>query len=178
MGTRVVIAALVAVCFVAAGCTSPDVVAPRTSAPQTPGQTTESAPVTETETQVAPAQEGSKGPSEDALDYARELGGVSQSGGELHFIIGASCDSEKAAQSLLDKAIPLFGDMQSYFVVQRSDNFDGMRPGYWVVIEAYEKRPSEENLQFARRGFPKAYVKQATVLTADPLPVYEQLVGE
>jgi hypothetical protein len=68
--------------------------------------------------------------------------------------------------------------MQSYFIVQRSDNFDGMDPGWFVVAEAYRGEPSQENLQFGRRGFPDVYVKQATVKTEDPIPVYEDMVGQ
>jgi hypothetical protein len=78
---------------------------------------------------------------------------------------------------MLEKATPLFGDMQSYFVVQLSDNFEGLKPGWWVVIEVYRGEPSPDNLAFDRRGFPDAYVKQATVRTSDPIPVYEDMVG-
>jgi hypothetical protein len=116
-------------------------------------------------------------PSEKALDYAEELGGVSHLGQQLYFLIGDSVETEREAQSLLDEAIPRFGDMQSYFIVQRSDNFEGMRPGWWVVFEAYRMQPSDANLQFGKRGFPGAYVKRATVLTNDPLPVYDVLAS-
>lgn len=110
--------------------------------------------------------------------YAEKIGGTSHEGEKLYFVIGDSVDTEREAQSLLDRAVPSFGDMQSYFIVQRSDNFDGMRPGWWVIIEAYRKSPSPENLQFGRRGFRGAYVKRATVRTADPIPVYEDLVPQ
>lgn len=116
-------------------------------------------------------------PSAKALTYAKQLGGTSHNGQSLYFLVGASVKTEAEAQALLDKADPLFGDMQSYFIVQRSDNFQGMAQGWWVVIEAYRKSPSDENLDFGRRGFPGAYVKRATVRTSDPIPVYEDLVG-
>jgi hypothetical protein len=115
--------------------------------------------------------------SPDAIAYATSLGGTSHEGETLYFVIGASVDSEQAAQTMLEDATPLFGDMQSYFIVQLSDNFEGMEPGWWVVIEAYRGEPSAENLDFDRRGFSDAYVKQATVKTADPIPVYEEVVG-
>jgi hypothetical protein len=116
--------------------------------------------------------------SADSIAYAKGLGGTSHQGETLHFVIGASVKSEEEAQALLDEATPRFGDMQSYFIVQRSDNFQGMRPGWWVVVETYRAEPSEENLSFDRRGFPDAYVKRATVRTSDPIPVYEDMVGE
>jgi hypothetical protein len=110
--------------------------------------------------------------------YAERIGGTPHEGERLYFVIGDSVGSEREAQSLLDRAQLSFGDMQSYFIVQRSDNFDGMRPGWWVIIEAYRESPSTENLQFGRRGFRGAYVKRATVRTADPIPVYEDLVSQ
>jgi hypothetical protein len=117
-------------------------------------------------------------PSASSIDYAKSLGGASQVGDALYFVIGDSVQTEREAQSLLDKATPKFGDMQSYFIVQRSDSFEGLRPGWWVVLEAYRKPPSEENLQFGKRGFPGAYVKRATVRTTDPIPVYDDLTGQ
>ena len=115
--------------------------------------------------------------SPDAIAYATSLGGTSHDGETLYFVIGASVESEQAAQTILNDADPLFGDMQSYFIVQRSDNFEGLKPGWWVILEAYRSEPSSENLDFDHRGFPDAYVKQATVRTADPIPVYEEVVG-
>lgn len=114
--------------------------------------------------------------SSDYAEYAKSLGGVSQEGRTLYFVIGASVRSEREAQALLEKALPTFGDMQAYFIVQRSDNFEGMTPGWWVVIEAYRSKPAVENVAFGRRGFPDAYVKRATVRTSDPIPVYEDMV--
>jgi hypothetical protein len=112
----------------------------------------------------------------DPIEYARALGGTSHKGRTLYFVIGASVASEREAQSLLDNSDPLFGDMQSYMIVQQSQHFEGMKPGYWVVLEAYMEYPTEESLQFCRRAFPGAYVKRATVLTSDPIPVYEEIV--
>lgn len=116
--------------------------------------------------------------SSESIAYAKSLGGTSQEGKTLFFVIGASVASEREAQALLEDATPSFGDMQSYFIVQRSDNFQGMEPGWWVIIEAYRDEPSPENLAFGRRGFPDAYVKSATVRTSDPIPVYEEMVSE
>lgn len=114
-------------------------------------------------------------PSQASIDYAENLGGKSHFGETLYFVVGQSLDSERAALDALEKAKPLFGDMQDYFIVQRSDNFYGMRPGWWIIAEAYRVSPSEDNLQFARRAFPDAYVRQATVNTRDPIPVYDDI---
>ena len=114
--------------------------------------------------------------SEMSASYAESIGGTDQNGETLFFIIGASLRTEAGAQKALDRAIPLFGDMQSYFTVQRSDSFEGMRAGWWIVTEAYRKTPSPENLDFARRAFPDAYVKRAVVKVSSLIPVYEDLV--
>lgn len=116
-------------------------------------------------------------PLSDRIAYAKSLGGVPHEGASLFFVVGATTDTEGEAQALLEKALPYFGDMQSYFIVQQSDNFDGMEPGKWVVIEAYKENPSAENVDFGRRGFPNAYVLRATVKTSDPIPVYEDRLG-
>ncbi len=114
--------------------------------------------------------------SQNSIAYARSIGGTSHKGNTLYFIIGASVESEEEAQSKLDKAIPIFGDMQSYFIVQKSDNLEGMRPGWWVIVEAYKAKPSQENLDLAKRAFPDASIRKAIVRTSDPIPIYEELI--
>jgi hypothetical protein len=118
------------------------------------------------------------GVSSKSIAYARSIGGTSHKGKTLYFVVGASVKSEDDAQSKLENAIPIFGDMQSYFIVQKSDNLEGMKPGWWVIVEAYKTRPSKENLDFAKRAFPDAFVRKAIVRTSDPIPVYEELVDQ
>jgi len=113
----------------------------------------------------------------DSLEYARSLGGIPRKGETLHLVVGASVETEAEAQALLREAMPFFGDMQSYFIVQKSDNFEGMAPGRWIIIEAYDEMPSAENIEFGRRAFPEATVTVAKVLTSDPIPVYEDRLG-
>jgi hypothetical protein len=162
------------------GCTAeqPSSIVPGRGA----SQATESAAPTQQAT-VAPEPDYSVNePSDpvplprDPIAYARALGGTSHKGKTLYFVVGASVASEREAQALLDDSDGHFGDMQSYMIVQQSQSFEGMEPGYWVVLEAYLDYPSAENLQFCRRAFPEAYVKKATVLTSDPIPVYEEIV--
>jgi len=108
--------------------------------------------------------------SAESIAYAQSIGGTSHMGEELYFVIGASVATEAEAKALLEPAKAV-GDMQSSFIVQLSDNFDGMSPGYWVIFEAYDGYPSEDDLFFCRRPFPDAYVVRATVMTNDPIPV-------
>jgi hypothetical protein len=109
--------------------------------------------------------------------YAKTLGGWSHKGEKLFLIVGAVFPTEGAAQSALDAALPRFGDMQPYFIVQSSNNFKGLSPDRWVVVEAYRAKPSSDNMLFARRGFADAHVIAVTDLVTDPVPVYEDLVG-
>ena len=114
--------------------------------------------------------------SATSAEYARDIGGTDHSGESLFFLIGASVRTEDQARKVLERALPFFGDMQSYFIVQRSDSFQGLKPGWRIVMEAYRNTPSKENLELARRAFPDAYVRRATVLVSEPIPVYEDLV--
>ncbi len=139
----------------ASGTTDTTVVAPSTAPTTTEAPTTTQAP---------------NPVSQESRDYAASLGGTSHKGEKLYFVIGASLSSEQQAKTLLEPAKAV-GDMQSNFIVQLSDNFAGMTPGYWVIFEAYDGHPSPEDLEFCRRPFPTAYVKTATVLTDDPIPV-------
>jgi hypothetical protein len=110
-------------------------------------------------------------------EYAKSLGGTSHQGQTLYFIVGDSYDTEAQATAALKKARPRFGDMQDYFIVQQSDNFLGIRPGLWLVIEAYRSPDNARNqLEFAQRAFAYAHISRATVKTADPIPVYEDVV--
>ena len=111
-----------------------------------------------------------------SIEYARDIGGTDHRGESLFLIIGASVHTEDQARKALERALPFFGDMQSYFIVQRSDGFQGLKTGWWVVMEAYRNAPSKENMELARRAFPDAYVRRVTVLVPEPIPVYEDLV--
>jgi hypothetical protein len=164
----VALAALVALAFGLVACTD-------LTTPTSGYGTSETIPDTVTSASVsteAPTTttEAVNPVSQESLDYAEWLGGTSHKGEELYFVIGASVGSEEEALALLEPAKAV-GDMQSNFIVQLSDNFQGMTPGYWVIFEAYDGYPSEDDLFFCRRPFPEAYVKTATVLTDDPIPV-------
>lgn len=164
--TMIVVSGLWAVVWVLAGCA------------QVPATTTASAS-SAAGTGRTPSISTSAVPvvSAESIEYARSLGGSSHQGETLYLVVGASLESEGLAQSALQAAIPMFGDMQSYFIVQRSSAFDGLPPGLWVVIEAYRDQPSSENLEFGRRGFPDVSVHRVVVATTDPIPVVEDLVS-
>lgn len=169
----IVVVALLLLGLGAAACT--DLTEPEASStettmePEVVESTTTEAPTTTTEAPTT-TTEAPNPVSQESRDYAASLGGTSHQGEKLYFIIGASLGSEAQAKTLLEPAKAV-GDTQMNFIVQLSDNFDGMTPGYWVIFEAYDGYPAEWDIEWCRRAFPSAYVKSATVLTDDPIPV-------
>lgn len=113
--------------------------------------------------------------STSARAAAEGLGGKPRQGQTVFVIVGASADSEREAQALLDAATPTFGDMQTYFVVQSTASLKGLHGSRFVVIEAYEEEANAvAGLDLASRGFEQPEVLKVTVLTDDPIPVYEE----
>ncbi len=172
---------ILALAFVAAACgtgdTGPDAPPSSEAGPVASTASTAAVPSTETPPPETPATAPGVDLMSDSIAYAQSLGGVSRQGDTLFFVVGAETDTEAEAVALLQEGTPFFGDMVAYFIVQKSDNFDGMAPGKYVIIEAYDSNPSAENVEFGRRAFPTAYVVRATVLTSDPIPVYEDRLG-
>jgi hypothetical protein len=114
----------------------------------------------------------------DRIAYARAIGGVSHQGQTLYVILAATEKTEAAARARLDAAIPKFGDTELYYIVQKSDNFSGLSPGQWIVIESYREKAHamlKENLDFGRLVGPDARVVKVAVKTSEPIPVFEDL---
>jgi len=125
--------------------------------------------------QRRPASPETPSVSAQSLAYAKKLGGTSHEGETLYFVIGDSVSTEAEARAKLQKALPRF-DTALYMIVQRSDNFEGMRTGWWVVVEAYRKASNaRDGAAWDKRGFADCYVEKATVRTSDPIPVVEDL---
>jgi hypothetical protein len=142
-----------------------------TSAPASTSTSLTTTTTSEATTTGAPKPSG---PSAKSIAYAKSLGGKSHLGETLYFVVGASTKTEKEAQAALDNEV--LTDVQTYFIVQKSDNFEGMKPGWWVVFEARRTKPLAYDWDLYRTSFPDAYVRQATVRTSDPIPVYEDLL--
>ena len=108
--------------------------------------------------------------------YAKSIGGTSHKGQMLYLIIGDSFDTAAQATTARKRAHSAFGNRRTYFIVQRSDNFLGIRPGLWLVMEAYRSADNARNrLELAQRAFSYAHISRAVVKTADPIPVYEDV---
>jgi hypothetical protein len=113
----------------------------------------------------------------DDAQYIRDMG-KSHKGETLQLLIVATEKTKAAADQTLLDLLPVYGDIQTYLVVEPTAQLKGLEPGSWVVFEAYRKAPSQETIDFMDRGSSPATVKQVTVLTTDPIPVVEDLEGD
>jgi len=163
MKTRVfALVVMVSLAVWAGGCTAKPAAESDTGSADSAGVTETLAPVAAT--------------SEDA-QAIRDMG-KSHKGETLQLLIIASEKTKAAADKRLLDLLPVYGDIQTYLVVEPTDQLKGLAPGSWVVFEAYRKVPEADTIDFMDRGPSPAYVKQVTVLTADPIPVVEDLEGE
>jgi hypothetical protein len=120
--------------------------------------------------------------SVDNVEYSRGLGGVSHQGEEVLLVVASTARSQTEANATLAAMLPSFGDAQVFFSVQRSDSFQGLAAGRWVVAEAYWT-PDE-----ARRGLEWATgrgsaedtltpaLESVAVRSDDPIPVVEDVM--
>jgi hypothetical protein len=120
--------------------------------------------------------------SADAIEYARELGGTSHNGEPVYLVLASTHDRQSEASAALAATLPSFGDAQAYFTVQRSDSFDDLESGRWVVAEAYWTRSEAgSGLAWATgRGGEDATLtptlESVTVRSDDPIPVVEDVM--
>jgi hypothetical protein len=113
--------------------------------------------------------------------YAKAMGGSSHKGQTLYLIVGATEPDLVRARRRLDWALVRFGDMETYYVIARSDSYTGLASGSWIVSEAYKVEANAkkaENLELASRFSAAPVVRKVTAKTADPVPVYEELVPQ
>jgi hypothetical protein len=166
MRTKIALAVLLVVLVAATGCTTGS----KPNAVVDPGAAaTDSAGVTET---LAP-----EAATADDIALIREMG-KSHKGETLQLLILASEKSQAAAEAVLLRMLPAYGDVQTYLVIEPTAHLKGLGPGLWVVFEAYRQTPTADTIEFMDRGASTAYTKQATVLCDDPIPVVEDLEGE
>jgi hypothetical protein len=115
-------------------------------------------------------------PEEDA-DYIRSLG-TSHKGEKLYALVIATEKTEAAGRKALLDTLPKLGDIQSYLILEPTDHLKGLKPGQWVVFEAYREKPITEDIEFIDRGPQKATITQVTVTCDDPIPVFEDQMLE
>jgi hypothetical protein len=114
--------------------------------------------------------------SQNAIDRARELGGVSHRGESLYLVIITSELSESVLASRYDEARPHFGDAADYFVILESRWFPELQTGGLVLAEVHATAESAEEARAWWGGrvdapWYEAYVTKVTVDTTSPIPV-------
>lgn len=116
----------------------------------------------------------------DRIAYAVSHGGKPRRGETVYLLTIASEVSESAARTRLEEALLLFGEDGSSFVVQRSENFEGLEAGKWIVVEAFSSGANADSSRpSATRVTEEPRVDRVVVRTDEPIPVYEEaLVGD
>jgi hypothetical protein len=116
--------------------------------------------------------------SGDALSYATQIGGTSHRGATLSAIIATSTVKEADAESALASLVRDQQASRPLFIVQRTDNFNGLRPGRFVVMEAFRSdQHATDAMQAQQEAFPNVEQCRVTPLNDDPIPVVEDITG-
>lgn len=177
-------ALLAAVALGASGCWCPATgVVSRLLRPETDNaRPEEDGPLAEDATGTAEADgageaaaEGSGGqaaePDDTSAGYVPPPGVEPQ---DLFVIIYASESSEQAAETKRARYQGQYGDAAPILAVDQSVHYDGLKPGYWIVVSGYRDRETAaQDLDWAKQHGIPGYIKQATKLCDDEIEVFE-----
>lgn len=106
-----------------------------------------------------------------AIQHAYNLNGISRYGQSLYVIILASTQHEYQAKQRLEVVTRANPDLGAWFIVQKSNNFEGMNPGWYVAMAAFENKANAlQQLKRISRVVRHANIKQAIPRTHDPYP--------
>jgi len=165
----VLVAAVLAACT---GCASSSTSSTSPTSPATPAAPTSTPSVVPT----APSYPAVEVPS------AIELGGVSHKGEPLYLVVASIHDRQQEASAALAAMTTYFGDADVFYTVQRSNAFEGLESGRWVVAEAYWTRDAAQSgLEWATGRGPATapfapVLRLATARSDDPVPVVEDVM--
>ena len=101
--------------------------------------------------------------------------GTDGQGQELYLVIAASVTSQENAETRA-RLISSVGDVAIPWAVDRSDHYDGLRPGFWIVATGHKtKVGANTELHFLehREDFKSAYIAKVTKNCDDPLDLQE-----
>jgi hypothetical protein len=120
--------------------------------------------------------------SQQAVDHARELGGVPHQGETLYLVMITSDASEAVVATRYAEAAPHFGDAADYFVILESQWFPELQSGSFVLAEVYSSADEAQESQAWWDGridasWYRAVVQKVTVETTSPIPVVYLDVG-
>lgn len=93
---------------------------------------------------------------------------------DLFVIIYASEASKEAAETKRARYQGQYGDAAPILAVDQSVHYDGLKPGYWIVVSGYRDRETAaQDLDWAKQHGIPGYIKQATKLCDDEIEVFE-----
>lgn len=91
---------------------------------------------------------------------------------EMYLVILASEKTKEAAEDKIREIDPLLGDVENTFVVDESSHYEGLKPGYWIVIQGYTSKQSAlYGAAFVVRGDFDPYIKKVIKRCSDDLDV-------
>jgi hypothetical protein len=97
---------------------------------------------------------------------------ASHQGESFYVVICESSASKAEAAKRLNDLNGLLGDTGGGFSIDKSDHYEGMRPGWWVVFSAYEnKSDADEDAKWFTRGSFQPYVKHVKKLCTDAIDI-------
>lgn len=126
-----------------------------------------------TETSVEPTVTTSETTSTDkSTETATDVEGptATQSGKAMWVVVAAIARTEPLAQEKLNRLGQLLGADENTYVVDSSSHYRGIKPGWWVVIEATKTRAGAlDEARWARRGAYTPIVRYVTKTCNDPI---------
>lgn len=140
--------------------TTPTTVRTEDDSPTTTGHGPEDAP--------GGADQGGLGPGASLEGGS----GTRHTGSAIYTLIVASERTRGDAERRREDAASALGEFETYFVIDRSEHYEGMRPGWWVVFEPYKTRSQavgameQTRSWLAGRGI-EPYVKRVVVRCRD-----------
>jgi hypothetical protein len=177
MQKRILVALLVLALALAVGCTRRDELVDDSA--QTPEEST---PLTESAGESG-GQEAvpdlPKPPLAPAGAPIGEMAGVAHTGETIGVMIVASETDRAGAEARRQQAQEALGEFQTYFLIDLSDHYEGMTPGYWVVFEAYStlaraQAAAVDNAPWLNSRGIDPYAKSATVKCADTFVLVDE----
>jgi hypothetical protein len=166
MGIRIAaIALLVALGIGACGC---QLVTPSRSRSIVSSVGVEPAPTSTLEPQAEAA--ATSAPATVAPRPVPDSATPTKAGTSMWVVIVDSVDTKAEAEKRLARLDGVLGAGENTYVVDQSSHYEGMNPGWWVIVEATRtEEGAREEAAFAKRADFEPYIKRVVKKCTDPI---------
>jgi hypothetical protein len=128
----------------------------------------EPAPTSTPEARAAAASESARPPA--APRPTPDSAVPTKAGTPMWVVIVDSVDTKAEAERRLGRLDGVLGAGENTYVVDQSSHYEGMRPGWWVIVEATRtEEGAREEAAFAKRADFEPYVKHVVKTCTDPI---------